>query len=369
MAPSSQPNIPDDVLLFCKKLRKIELHAHLNGCLRASTLSELASASGKNEAALKLISCGDRTLAECFVIFGLIHELTCHHDTISRIAQEAVEDFAADRVVYLELRTTPKDRPEHGMTKRSYTAAVLKGIDKALREQSAAAPAAKDAIEVRLLLSIDRREDSEAALDTARLAVELQGRGVVGIDLSGNPEVGRWETWLPALDYARAHGLQVTLHAAEVYNSQETAAMLAWKPDRLGHMCCMDDAIKQQFIASGIPVELCITSNVLTESVPGVETHHFKELHSAGVPLVLGTDDSGVFNTTLSQEYSIAAYSFGLTRPQLMDLADKAVEHTFLSEGDKLALRSRLAAGAGKCRIDAVAKQQRHQVDVAKVAL
>jgi adenosine deaminase len=71
------------------------------------------------------------------------------------------------------------------MTKRSYTAAVLKGIDKALREQSAAAPAAKDAIEVRLLLSIDRREDSEAALDTARLAVELQGRGVVGIDLSG----------------------------------------------------------------------------------------------------------------------------------------------------------------------------------------
>jgi hypothetical protein len=57
-----------------------------------------------------LLPAGDRTLAECFVIFGLIHELTCHHDTISRIAQEAVEDFAADRVVYLELRTTPKVR-------------------------------------------------------------------------------------------------------------------------------------------------------------------------------------------------------------------------------------------------------------------
>lgn len=71
------------------------------------------------------------------------------------------------------------------MTKRSYTEAVLKGIDEALAAQTAAAPAPINAIEVRLLLSIDRREDREAALDTARLAVELKGQGVVGLDLSG----------------------------------------------------------------------------------------------------------------------------------------------------------------------------------------
>lgn len=53
----------------------------------------------------------DRTLAECFSIFALIHELTTEHSTITRIAREAVEDFASDRVVYLELRTTPKVQP------------------------------------------------------------------------------------------------------------------------------------------------------------------------------------------------------------------------------------------------------------------
>lgn len=350
MAPAAKLDIPNDLLTFCKKLRKIELHAHLNGSLRASTLSKLAAAHGKDEAALKLISRGDRTLAECFSIFALIHELTTEHDTVTRIAREAVKDFAADRVVYLELRTTPKERPECGMTKRSYTEAVLKGIDEARAEQTAAAPSPCNAIEARLLLSIDRREGSKAALDTARLAVELQPRGVVGLDLSGNPEVGQWETWLPALEHARANGLKVTLHAAEVYNPEETTAMLTWRPDRLGHMCRLNEGLSEGLVESGIPVELCISSNVLTESVSGYGAHHFQTLRSAGVPVVLGTDDSGVFCTTLSREYAIAAHAFSLTRPQLMDLADGAVEHTFLSDAEKQALRSRLATGIGKCR-------------------
>ena len=41
-----------------------------------------------------------------------------------------------------------------------------------------------------LLLSIDRRQSTEEALDTVRLGISLKDRGVVGIDLSGNPMVG-----------------------------------------------------------------------------------------------------------------------------------------------------------------------------------
>lgn len=56
-----------------------------------------------------MLSCaGDRTLAECFKLFEVIHKVTTDHETITSITREVVEDFAADNVVYLELRTTPK---------------------------------------------------------------------------------------------------------------------------------------------------------------------------------------------------------------------------------------------------------------------
>lgn len=69
---------------------------------------------------------------------------------------------------------------------------------------------------VRLLLSIDRREGSDAALETVKLAAELQAEGVVGVDLSGNPTVGSWDSWEPALREARRLGLKLTIHAGEV---------------------------------------------------------------------------------------------------------------------------------------------------------
>ena len=71
-------------------------------------------------------------------------------------------------------------------------------------------------IMVKLLLSIDRRESVEAALETVQLATKLQSEGVVGIDLSGNPSVGCWTTWEPALRKARESGLKLSLHAGEV---------------------------------------------------------------------------------------------------------------------------------------------------------
>ncbi|CAL8470104.1 g9646 [Coccomyxa elongata] len=325
----------EEQLKFCQALPKVELHAHLNGSLRDTTIRELALKRNLDPALTKVIEMGDRTLSECFKLFDIIHRITTDHDTITRITCEVIEDFAADNVHYLELRTTPKTRSEHGMTKRSYTEAVLKGMQEAQQGSRG------QNITVRLLLSIDRREDTAAALETVQLAAELHSRGIVGIDLSGNPTVGKWSAWEPALQEARRQGLKVTLHAAEVYNPEETAAMLHFRPERLGHMCCLDERLEVLHYNTGIPVELCLSSNIITESVASYPEHHFHPFYSAGHPVILCTDDSGVFCTSLSKEFAIAAHAFQLSNSQLWQLSEAAIDHTFLKEEEKEQLRKK----------------------------
>jgi adenosine deaminase len=93
--------------------------------------------------------------------------------------------------------------------------------------------------------------------------------------------------------------------------------------------------------ASRTAVAAC---SVKTNSVPGYVDHHFGQFYAANHPVVLCTDDSGVFATTLSQEYAIAAASFGLDQQQLIELASRAVEYCFCSEQEKQQLREKLLA-------------------------
>ncbi|XP_027356761.1 adenosine deaminase-like protein isoform X2 [Abrus precatorius] len=347
---------------------KIELHAHLNGSIRDSTLLELAKDLGQ-KGVIKFSQVEDvilkyaanRSLTEVFKLFDLIHILTTNHDTVTRITREVIEDFASDNVIYLELRTTPKRNDSKGMSKRSYVEAVLKGLRSVSSVDVSFIPHIEDSISpfdslpmithdrsngnarkrivARLLLSIDRRETTEAAMETVKLALEMRQFGVVGIDLSGNPKIGEWTTYLPALKFAREQGLYVTLHCGEVPNSKEIHNMLDFHPQRIGHACFFEDEHWRKLKSSRIPVEICLTSNVRTLSVRSIDVHHFADLYNAKHPLALCTDDSGVFSTCLSAEYEIAAKSFGLERREMFELSRNSVEYIFADSGVKEDLR------------------------------
>jgi len=62
----------------------------------------------------------------------------------------------------------------------------------------------------------------------------------------------------------------------------------------------------------------------------------------AGHPVVLCTDDSGVFSTSLSQEYDHARQAFQLTSKDLFALANASIEHSFATPAEKRMLRERI---------------------------
>ncbi|KAH8959883.1 hypothetical protein BDL97_06G100500 [Sphagnum fallax] len=220
-------------LPLCRVLPKLELHAHLNGSIRSSTLLELAAEHSQNGAVsypelVSIIEKEKRSLPETFKLFGLIRLVTTNHQVVTRITRE--------------------NNPAVGMTKRSYMEAVMAGFN--------TDSIAFNRIYVRLILSIDRRETTEAAIETVRLAFDMRQEGceIVGIDLSGDPAIGQWKTFLPALTLAREMGLPLALHCGEVHNPEEVKSILDFHPERLGHVCCLDDLEWQALLASKIPV-------------------------------------------------------------------------------------------------------------------
>ena len=53
----------------------------------------------------------------------------------------------------------------------------------------------------------------------------------------------------------------------------------------------------------------------------------------------LQTDDKGVFSTSLSEEYSIAADTFSLSRQQMWDLSYKSIDYIFADDSVKKSLQ------------------------------
>ena len=78
-----------------------------------------------------------------------------------------------------------------------------------------------------------------------------------------------------------------------------------------------------------IPLEICITSNLVTGVVERVEDHPVRRLFDAGVPIVLNTDDPAMFGCTLVGEYRLAAERFGFSEEELVGIAENSFRFGF----------------------------------------
>jgi adenosine deaminase len=321
---------------------KAELHVHLDGCLRPSTMLELARAQG-----IRLPAETPRGLAEALSVKhakSLEEYLTKYEITLSvmqtataleRIAYEFVLDAAADGVRYVEVRYSPLlHRP--ALTLAQALEAPLAGLKRGTVETGT---------KVGLIVCGIRTRAAAESLELARAAADYRTAGVVAFDLAG-PERG-----FPASDHATAfayaaqHGMACTCHAGEGDGPHSIhQALHACGAQRIGHGTRLgeDPALLAYVIEKKIPLEMCLTSNLHTHTVPSVAAHPFKRYLDQGVIVTLNTDGRLVDGVSLTDEYFLAHSALGLTKADLERVTLNACESAFLPEFEKVALVSRV---------------------------
>lgn len=361
---------------FTKSLPKVELHAHLTGSISPSCLHQIwkqktSSNTTLQDPTIALAPPKNKThhdISTFFKIFDTyIYALVNSPETVTWATQSVLEAFETDGVKYLEVRTTPRECVETGMTKEKYLEAVLKGIEEF---DSLSASPSSNSLSTRLILSIDRRNSLEQAMQVIDLAIHYREKGIVGIDLCGNPTVGPIGHLAPAFSRAKAEGFKLTLHFAEVpaSSSEEEMRMLLleWRPERIGHVIYTSPEIESEIEKLGTGLELCLSCNVLAKMLPGkagFDAHHFAKWRKKRNPIALSvsglscvlfqlrsgllmmniqTDDVGVFGSPVSNEYLLAAQHFDLDGDDLIELSRSAVASIFGGDSEKARLYSLL---------------------------
>lgn len=218
----------------------------------------------------------------CFRFFPLfskyIYYLCNTKASIIHSTTAVLQEFRCDGVVYLELRTTPRLCSD--LSKDGYVSTILDCIHKFTNP----------AMTTNLILSVDRKNNAEEAMEVIDLAIKHQSRGVVGIDLCGNPLKGDVSVYQEAFAKAKRYGLKLTLHFAEVPSSSnaELQTLLSYGPERLGHVINVPEDIQAEIIRRKLGLELCLTCNVNAKLIRGgFADHHFRYWRDKECPLVI----------------------------------------------------------------------------------
>jgi adenosine deaminase len=328
---------PDRELL--RRLPKAELHCHLDGSVRPSTLLDLGAAYGKAmpaatpEALAEYMRVDDaRHLEDYLARFDITLSVMQTAEALDRIAYELAMDAAREGVRYIEVRYAPVLNVREGLTLEQAVEAPLKGLARAEREGGAIG---------RVIVCGIRNMAPGVSIELAELAVAFKGQGVVGFDLAGGEAGNPATVHADAFAFARYHDLPCTCHAGEGAGAESVReAVHVCGAHRVGHATRLieDRSLMDYVIDRRIALEICLTSNVQTRAAESIAAHPFRAYFERGANVVLNTDNRLMSGVTLTDEYERAARDLGFGFDALAQVALNGFESAFLPLAERKAL-------------------------------
>jgi len=335
-------------------LSRVELHIHLDGSVRMSTVWELCKqkgielpGDGSIESLRSHVEMNDpANLTEFLAGFRFTSPaLAGDLSAIERLAKEFCEDAAFNGLLYVESRFCPhlllkSEDPE--VTADEIVEAVLRGFKDGEEQYGVTARA--------ILCCI--RGLNQFSEDVLRLCVKYKDQGVVGMDIAGDEEgLDPKEEFMfdpetiKVFNEAKEKGIHRTVHAGEVGPAKcVQQALDLLHAERIGHgyRVLEDEELYARCLRDKVHFEVCPTSSLLTGAQPlGYFYHAVCRFADDGANFSINTDDPMVTGTWTEQEYELVQ-SWGLKEVHLIRANVNALRASFLPEQEKSELLKKL---------------------------
>lgn len=308
--------IPPDLA----SLPKAELHIHLEGAVRPSTLEELAARAG-----VSIPRAFDSLESFVQVYMAAWQTMTSPGD-YARLVREYCEDAARAGIRYAELQLATIGRTYNSLAE---------AVEAASKQRDVA---------VRFIIDVPRSLPVEVGWAMVEASKDVPD--VVGIGLGGPEAAFPPEPFEELFAEARRRGLRSAPHAGEDAGPESVrGALSALKAERIMHgVRAIDDpALVAELAERGVSLAVCPTSNLLLGVCSSLDEHPIRQLWDAGVLVTVNTDDPGFFGCDLVGEYALAGRLLGLDRAGYARLALNSVESSFAPEELKAELRAAIS--------------------------
>jgi adenosine deaminase len=343
--------LPPALDAFITAMPKVELHLHLEGSITPRTLLTIAGRNGvelpaRDEAGVAQLF-SYKNFHEFLTVFMILARSLMYGEDFELLAYELGHHLADQRVRYAEVMISAFQYYSRGVDLGEVAQGTAAGFARARRERG------EDGARVNLAFDYGRQFGVETAWKVLDIAVRNMRHGLVAWSIGGDEVNYPPELFAETFAAARKAGLHLMAHAGEVVGPPSVwGAVDVLGCERLGHgIRSIDDAeLLAHLRARGVTLDVSPTSNVRTGAVPTIEAHPLRRLFDAGIQVTLNTDDPTFFDTTLSDEYRLAARVFGFDAAELTALVLNGVRASFLAETEKRKLLGEFERELGALR-------------------
>ena len=319
----------------------IDLHLHLDGSLSKEDFIYLSNKEnislGEDFPNNIYVNKDCRSLEEYLERFDLPLKFMQSEENLEYVTYSLVKRLYSLGYIYAEIRYAPLLHLNKGLTMDKVVEATIKGLKKGLKETLG--------FDANLILCCMRHAEESLNLETVEMANKYRNDKVCAVDLAGAEALHPSPYFKNVFAKAKEYGLNITIHAGEATGSQEIMDAIDNGAMRIGHgvhLSLDKDSIKK-VLNNDIMFEFCPTSNLQTKSLKTYQDVPLRRFMDNKIPVCINADNMTVSDVTAISEMKQMIKTFSLTKDEVYKLYMNAIDHAFVDDKCKYALKEQLS--------------------------